>query len=177
MTKIPSSRFFKTNWLNSHRNQCSKLTRNYYETIIIGDSIAAELSIYQNVWAKFLLFLNLVPLFLCHYLTLLHVILCLIMLAYDLSIFLILVMNFFAWFPVFYVVSLCFTKNTFHLILILVFNVSAKSNHHLVCNSIMSFDPVPVNVGFAPVHVRVNIAKSVSCHLRVSSLANPGLPI
>ena len=54
MTTIPLSRFFKTNWLNSHRNQCSKLSRNYYETIIIGDSIVAELSRYQSVWAKFL---------------------------------------------------------------------------------------------------------------------------
>ena len=51
---IPPSRFFKKNWLNSDRNQCSKLMRNYYETIIIGGSIAAGLSRYQNVWAKFL---------------------------------------------------------------------------------------------------------------------------
>ena len=53
MVTIPLSRFFKTNWLNSHHNQCSKVSRNY-ETIIIGDSIAAGLSRYQNVWAKFL---------------------------------------------------------------------------------------------------------------------------
>ena len=54
MTTIPLSRLFKTNWLNSHRNQCSKLSRNYYETIRIGDSIVAGLSRYQSVWAKFL---------------------------------------------------------------------------------------------------------------------------
>ena len=54
MATIPLSRFFKTNWLNSHHNQCSKLSRNYYETIIIRDSIAAGLSHYQNVWTKFL---------------------------------------------------------------------------------------------------------------------------
>ena len=54
MTTIPLSRFFKMNWLNSHRNQWSKLTTDYYETMIIGDSIAATLSHYQNVWAKFL---------------------------------------------------------------------------------------------------------------------------
>ena len=53
MATIPLSRFFKTNWLNSHHNQCSKVSRNY-ETIIIGDSVAAGLSRYQNVWAKFL---------------------------------------------------------------------------------------------------------------------------
>ena len=54
MTTIPLSRFFKTNWWNSHHNRCSKLTRNYHETIIIEDSIAADLNRYQNVWAKFL---------------------------------------------------------------------------------------------------------------------------
>ena len=47
-------RFFKTSWLNFHHNQCSKLSRNYHEAIIIGDLIAASLSRYQNVWAKFL---------------------------------------------------------------------------------------------------------------------------
>lgn len=51
---ISTSRFFKTNWLNSHRNQCSKLPRNYCETIIIRDSIGARLSQYQHVSAKFL---------------------------------------------------------------------------------------------------------------------------
>ena len=53
------------------------------------------------------------------------------------------------------------------------FGVSTKSNHHLVCNSVMSFEPVPVNVSFAPVHVRVNLVKSTSCNLRVSSLVEP----
>ena len=53
MATIPLSRFFKTNWLNSYHNQCPKLSRNYYETIIIGDSIAAGLSRHQNVLAKF----------------------------------------------------------------------------------------------------------------------------
>ena len=48
MTAIPSSRFFKTNWLNSHRNQCSKLTRNYYETKIIEDWMRAGLSRHQK---------------------------------------------------------------------------------------------------------------------------------
>ena len=34
----------------------------------------------------------------------------------------------------------------------------------------MLFEPAPVNVSFAPMHVRVNVLKSVSCNLRVSSL-------
>ena len=53
MTTIPLLRFFETNWLNFHRNQCSNLTRNYYEIIIIGFSIEAGLSRYQNTWDKF----------------------------------------------------------------------------------------------------------------------------
>ena len=55
----------------------------------------------------------------------------------------------------------------------LVFSVSAKSNHHLVCNFVMSFEPV--NVSFAPMDVPVNIVKSVSCNLHVSFLAKPML--
>ena len=54
MTRILLLRIFKTNWLNQHRNQVIKLSRNYYETIIIGDSIVAGLSRYQSAWAKFL---------------------------------------------------------------------------------------------------------------------------
>ena len=55
MTTIPLLIILKTNWLHSHHNQCSKLSLlNYYETIIIGDSIARGLSRYQNLWAKFL---------------------------------------------------------------------------------------------------------------------------
>ena len=37
----------------------------------------------------------------------------------------------------------------------------------------MPFDPVRVNVSFALVHVHVNVGKSVSYHLRVSSLGKP----
>ena len=86
---------------------------------------------------------------LCHHLLLLHLLLCLIMPVYHLSIFLIPLMNFFLWFPLFYVG--------------LVLNVLAKSNDHLDCNSVMWFEPVPVNVSFAPVHMSqcVNVGKSV----------------
>ena len=53
------------------------------------------------------------------------------------------------------------------------FSVSTKSNYHIVCNSVMLFEPVPVNISFPPMHVRVNVVKSASCNLRVSSLAKP----
>ena len=55
----------------------------------------------------------------------------------------------------------------------LVFSVSAKSNNHFICNSVMLFKHVLVNVNCVPMHVRVNIVKSVSCNLRVSSLLKP----
>ena len=42
------------NWLNFHYDHCSKLAKNTFETIIIGDSIVAGLSRYQNVRGKFL---------------------------------------------------------------------------------------------------------------------------
>ena len=42
------------NWLNIHHNHCSKLAKNTFDTILIGDSIIAGLSQYQNVWNKFL---------------------------------------------------------------------------------------------------------------------------
>ena len=51
------------------------------------------------------------------------------------------------------------------------FSVSTNSNHHLASNSVMSFEPVHVNVSFAPMHMPVNVVKSVSCNLHVPSLA------
>ena len=55
------------------------------------------------------------------------------------------------------------------------FSVSTKSNYHIACKSVMLFEPVPVNISFAPMHVRVNVVKSASCNLRVCSLAKPML--
>ena len=54
MTTTPSTRFSKMNWPNFHHNHCSKLAKNTFEAIVIGDSIVAGLSRYQNVWEKFL---------------------------------------------------------------------------------------------------------------------------
>ena len=54
MTRSPSTKFSKMNWLNFHYDHCSKLAKNTFETIIIGDSIVAGLSRYQNVRDKFL---------------------------------------------------------------------------------------------------------------------------
>ena len=54
MATTLSTRFSKKNWLNFHRNLCSKLAKYTFETILIGDSTVAGLSRYQNVWDKFL---------------------------------------------------------------------------------------------------------------------------
>ena len=54
MTTTPSTRFSKTYWLNFHHNHCSKIAKDTFEIIFIGDLILAGLSRYQNVWDKFL---------------------------------------------------------------------------------------------------------------------------
>ena len=54
MTTTPSTRFSKLNWLNFHNNHCSKLAKNTFETILIGDSIISGLCRYQNIWKIFL---------------------------------------------------------------------------------------------------------------------------
>ena len=50
----------------------------------------------------------------------------------------------------------------------LFLNVSTKSNHYLVSNYIILFEPVPINVC-----QRVNVVKSFFCHFRVTSIAKP----
>ena len=54
-------------------------------------------------------------------------------------------------------------------------NVTTKLKHYVICKSVMSFEPVAVNVNFAPVSVcqRVNGVRSVFCHPHVSFLAKP----
>ena len=56
-------------------------------------------------------------------------------------------------------------------VLDLVFNVSTKCNYHLFCNSVVSVEPVPVNVSFTPAHVcqPVNVVNSVFLHLHVET--------
>ena len=45
-------RFSKPNWLELHPNNCSFLTNDKCGTNLIGDSIVAGLSRYQNVWNR-----------------------------------------------------------------------------------------------------------------------------
>ena len=52
MMTIPSTRFSEPNWLELHLKHCSFLTNGKCGTILIGDSIVAGLSRYQNIWAR-----------------------------------------------------------------------------------------------------------------------------
>ena len=54
-------------------------------------------------------------------------------------------------------------------------NVPTKLKHCVICKSAVPFEPVAVNVKFAPVSVcqRVNVVRSVFCHQHVSFLAKP----
>ena len=40
-------------WLDDHKNHVHQLRYNHFDAIIIGDSIAAGLSSYSNVWETF----------------------------------------------------------------------------------------------------------------------------
>ena len=58
-------------------------------------------------------------------------------------------------------------------------NVPSKLKHYLICKAVMSFEPVALNINFAPRSVcqRVNVVKLVFCHPHISFLANPCLPL
>ena len=54
-------------------------------------------------------------------------------------------------------------------------NDPTKLKHYVICKSVVSFEPVAINVNFAPVSVcqRVHVVRSVFCHPHVSFLAKP----
>ena len=53
-------------------------------------------------------------------------------------------------------------------------NVPTKLKHYVICKAVTSFEPVALNVNFAPVSVcqRVNVVRSVFCHPHISFLDN-----
>ena len=57
-------------------------------------------------------------------------------------------------------------------------NVPTKIRNYIICKSAVSFEPIAVNVNFAPVSVCqcVNVFRSVFCHPHVSFLAKPLFP-
>ena len=53
LSATPTKCLGKMHWLDAHKNNVNQLTYSYFHTIIIGDSIAAGLSCYSNVWQTF----------------------------------------------------------------------------------------------------------------------------
>ena len=53
LSVTPTKRSQKMHWLDDHKNHIHQLTYTHFDTIIIGDSIAAVLSRYSNVWETF----------------------------------------------------------------------------------------------------------------------------
>ena len=49
LSATPTKRLQKMHWLDDHKNHIHQLTYTHFDTIIIGDSIAAGLSRYSNV--------------------------------------------------------------------------------------------------------------------------------
>ena len=50
-TKYPTGRFYKNGWLNKHNRHVALLNaKSNTSTVVIGDSIAAGLMRYRNVW-------------------------------------------------------------------------------------------------------------------------------
>ena len=53
LSATPTKGSQKINWLDDHKNHIHQLIYTHFDTIIIGDSIAAGLSRYSNVWETF----------------------------------------------------------------------------------------------------------------------------
>ena len=53
LSATTTKRLQKMHWLDVHKNHVHQLTYTHFDTIIIGDSIAAGLSRYSNVWETF----------------------------------------------------------------------------------------------------------------------------
>ena len=53
MTLIPTERFYKSNWVEYHRNHCFMIKDSKPNALLLGDSIVAGLSRYLNVWNEY----------------------------------------------------------------------------------------------------------------------------
>ena len=53
MTLIPTERFYKSNWVEYHRSHCFMIKDSKPNALLLGDSIAAGLSRYLNVWNEY----------------------------------------------------------------------------------------------------------------------------
>ena len=53
MALIPSQRFYKSNWVEYHRNHCSMINELKSNTLLLGESIVAGLSRYPYLWKEY----------------------------------------------------------------------------------------------------------------------------
>ena len=53
MALIPAERFYKSNWIEYHRNHSSMIKDTKLDTLLLGDSLVAGLSRYPNVWNEY----------------------------------------------------------------------------------------------------------------------------
>ena len=58
MALIPRERFYKSNWVEYHRNHCFTIKDSKSHTLLLGDSIVAGLRGYPNVWNEYLAPIN-----------------------------------------------------------------------------------------------------------------------
>ena len=53
MDLIPTDRFYKSSWVEYHRNLCFMIKDSKTNALLLGDSIVAGLSRYRNVWNEY----------------------------------------------------------------------------------------------------------------------------
>ena len=53
MAIIPTESFYKSNWIEYHRNHSSMIKDTKPDTLLLGDSIVAGLSRYPNIWNEY----------------------------------------------------------------------------------------------------------------------------
>ena len=58
MSIAPLPRFSNVKWLNSHNKHGHSKTIGKYSTLLIGDSLIADLSLYSDIWNRYFKPLN-----------------------------------------------------------------------------------------------------------------------
>ena len=58
MVLIPTERFYKSNWVEYHRNHCFMVKGSKPNTLLLGDSIVAGLSRHPTIWNEYFATIN-----------------------------------------------------------------------------------------------------------------------
>ena len=53
LSATPRKRSQKMHWIDDHKNHVRQLTYTHFDTIVLGDSIAAGLLHYSHIWETF----------------------------------------------------------------------------------------------------------------------------